>query len=873
MQQDYDPQNLENSAQHYWQTHESFKAVENLDQEKFYCLAMFPYPSGKLHMGHVRNYTITDVIARYQRMQGKNVLHPMGWDAFGLPAENAAIQNKTAPAKWTYQNIAYMKKQLQSLGFSFDWSREFATCQPDYYKWEQWFFTKLLEKGLVYKKMATVNWDPVDQTVLANEQVIDGRGWRSGAPIQRKEIPQWFIKITAYADELLNSLDELDEWPEQVRTMQKNWIGKSFGADIQFMLSQQRAGYDTLNVYTTRPDTLMGATYVSLAPEHPIALELANENPAIASFIADCKTQSVAEADMATMEKKGIDTGITAIHPIDGREIPVWVANYVLMEYGSGAVMAVPAHDERDFAFAKIYNLPIQQVIASKLTDDSPFSDNIWQDWYARKTDTVSVHSNEFNDLDFKSCSDAITNKLSSLGKGKKTVNFRLRDWGVSRQRYWGAPIPIFNLPEGGEIPIPLDKLPALLPEDVTMDGVQSPIKADMQWRKAQHDGVSVEHETDTFDTFMESSWYYARFTCPDYEDGILDPERANYWLPVDQYVGGIEHAILHLLYARFYHKLLRDEGFVESNEPFKRLLCQGMVLADSFYRERNDGSKEWFNPADIDLQRDNKGKITSARDIKTGAEVTVGGTTKMSKSKNNGVDPQTAINQYGADTVRVFTMFAAPPEQTLEWNDEGVAGAQRFLKRLWSLCSSNAEAINLGKTELQTSGLLNATNISKDAQDCRHSIYIALEKALADFDKNQFNTVIAACMTMLNQLTKGNIEAPVLAEGTSILLRLLSPIAPHICHELWQTLGFGGDILNADWPIVDKNALLKSNIEMVIQVNGKVRAKIEVDANCDKQTIEKMSLEHPNVHKFIEGQTVRKVIVVPDKLINIVAN
>ncbi len=871
MTHDYNPKNIEPSAQAFWQNEQSFKALENHDQEKFYCLAMFPYPSGKLHMGHVRNYTITDVIARYQKMLGKNVLHPMGWDAFGLPAENAAIQNKTAPAKWTYKNIDYMKQQLASLGFGFDWSRELATCQPDYYKWEQWFFTRLYEKGLVYKKMATVNWDPVDCTVLANEQVIDGKGWRSGATVERKEIPQWFIKITDYAEELLKDLDELDEWPEQVRAMQKNWIGKSHGAEITFSINSGQYSFEDLNVYTTRPDTLMGATYVSIAAEHPIALTLASDNNTIQEFINNCKAQSVAEADMATMEKKGMNTGLTVIHPLNGKELPLWIANYVLMDYGSGAVMAVPAHDERDFAFAKTYNLPIEQVIESNQPDES-FNLNDWQAWYARKTDTRTINSNEFNDLDFIQACDAITGKLEALDKGKKTVNFRLRDWGVSRQRYWGTPIPMFNLPEGGEIPVPLERLPVLLPEDVEMDGVQSPIKSDPEWRKTEWQGKPVEYETDTFDTFMESSWYYARFTCPDFSKGILDPDRANYWLPVDQYVGGIEHAILHLLYARFFHKLLRDEGYVSSNEPFKRLLCQGMVLAESFYQTREDGGKTWYSPSDVIFERNDKGKIISARLTSTGESVEIGGMTKMSKSKNNGVDPQTAIDQYGADTVRVFTMFAAPPEQTLEWNDDGVSGAQRFLKRLWSLCSEQSETIQQGQSSLDNNGLITEKDLDNQSAETRHNIHTTLTKALNDFEKSQFNTVIAGCMSMLNFLSK-ETNPNVLAEGTNILLRLLSPIAPHICHTLWQQLNFGDDILTANWPITDKDALTKSSIEIAIQVNGKIRSKIQVAVDCSKDDIEKTAIEQENVQKFIEGKTIRKVIVIPEKLVNIVAN
>ena len=662
--------------------------------------------------------------------------------------------------------------------------------------------------------------------------------------------------------------------------MQKNWIGKSRGADIRFSLDREIAGFDTLPVYTTRPDTLMGVSYLSLAAEHPIALALAIENTPIAEFIAECKAQSVAEADMAVMDKKGIATGLTATHPLSGESIPIWIANYVLMDYGSGAVMAVPAHDERDFAFANRYELPMTQVIESRL-DDSDFDSSQWQEWYSRKSDTQTINSAEFSGLDFNGAFNAITAKLSTLGKGEVKTNYRLRDWGVSRQRYWGSPIPMLSLPEGGEIPVPADRLPVLLPEDVIMDGVRSPIKADPEWCKTELNGQSVVHETDTFDTFMESSWYYARFTCPDFQDGILDSERANYWLPVDQYVGGIEHAILHLLYARFFHKLLRDDGFVSSNEPFKRLLCQGMVLAESFYRNKEDGSKEWFNPSDVQFERDEKGKILSAYEINSGQAVEIGGMTKMSKSKNNGIDPQTAIQQYGADTVRVFTMFAAPPEQTLEWNDDGVAGAQRFLRRLWTYCNEQRELIQQGKSDLNNNSHLAVENLTDSAQERRHSIHSSLEKALVDFNKSQFNTVIAACMTILNQLPNheqalnDSHMAGVAAEGSSLLVRLLAPIAPHICHQLWQDLWpeMNCDILCADWPVVDPSALTLSSIEMVVQVNGKVRAKIKVAADANNEKIESLALEDENVGKFITDKTIRKVIVVPSKLINIVAN
>ncbi|WP_299776151.1 leucine--tRNA ligase [uncultured Pseudoteredinibacter sp.] len=869
MEEQYLPQNIEQHAQKHWDAKRSFEVTEDPSKDKFYCLAMFPYPSGKLHMGHVRNYTITDVISRYQRMQGKNVLHPMGWDAFGLPAENAAIQNKTAPAKWTYSNIEYMKGQLKSLGFGFDWSRELATCRDDYYKWEQWFFTRLYEKGLVYKKMATVNWDPVDQTVLANEQVVDGRGWRSGALVERKEIPQWFIKITDYAEELLSSLDQLPDWPEQVKTMQRNWIGKSTGVEMNFALANEIAGLCEIDVYTTRPDTVMGVTYVSIAAEHPISLALAETNAELADFIKECKSNSVAEADMATMEKKGLDTGLKAIHPISGEEVAIWVANYVLMDYGSGAVMAVPAHDERDFAFANSYQLPIKQVIASKLADDSAFDSSEWQEWYGRKGDTETINSSEhfpeLDGLDFQAAFDATAEKLITLGKGSLKTNFRLRDWGVSRQRYWGAPIPMFNLPEGGEIPVPLEKLPVLLPEDVQMDGVQSPIKADAEWRKAEHNGQAVEHETDTFDTFMESSWYYARYTCANLDDAMLDPAKADYWLPVDQYVGGIEHAILHLLYARFFHKLMRDEGLVNSDEPFKRLLCQGMVLADSFYQQNDDGSKTWFNPAEVDLEKDDKGKVIAAKSAE-GQALIAGGMTKMSKSKNNGIDPQTAVDQYGADTVRLFTMFAAPPEQTLEWSDAGVEGASRFLRRLWKTVYSHLQAGEPG--QISSSGL-------NDQQEAlRHKVHSTIKKVSDDYGRRQtFNTAIAAVMEMMNEVgrqadrsTPENLAVEREALETAALL--LAPVTPHISQHLWAALGNGEDVIDAQWPTADESALVQSNIMLVVQVNGKIRSKITVAADATEESIIETAKADSNVAKFLADKEIKMCKVIPNKLV-----
>jgi len=859
----YNPAQIEREAQQYWNDNKTFEVSEDPDKEKFYCLAMFPYPSGKLHMGHVRNYTITDVIARYQKMQGKNVLQPMGWDAFGLPAENAAIQNNTAPAKWTHENIAYMKAQLKSLGFGIDWSRELATCEPDYYKWEQWFFTKLYEKGLVYKKTSAVNWCPNDATVLANEQVIDGCCWRCDTPVERKEIPQWFIRITDYAEQLLDDLDELEHWPEQVKTMQRNWIGKSRGVNVTFDLSESAGEHNHFDVYTTRPDTLMGVTYLTLATQHPIALEAAKHNSALADFIEQCRLQGVSEAEMATMDKVGMDTGITAIHPLTGNSVPVWVGNYVLMDYGSGAVMAVPGHDQRDYEFAKNYDLLITQVVMAAEDKECSIENSAFTD------KGILINSGQYDGLDFDAAFEAISTALINLDHGSVTTNYRLRDWGVSRQRYWGTPIPMYNLAEGGEIAVPLDRLPVILPVDVEMDGIQSPIKADKNWCVAEFNGQTVAHETDTFDTFMESSWYHARFTCSDLDSAMLDPTRADYWLPVDQYVGGIEHAILHLLYARFYHKLLRDEGLVSSNEPFKSLLCQGMVLAESFYKEV-DGRKIWLAPNEIMVERDEKGRTITATEVKTGDAVKSGGITKMSKSKNNGVDPQTAIDKQGADTVRLFTMFAAPPEQTLEWSDEGVSGAHRFLRKLWKMVHEHLE------TNISVS--LNIDNLNQQQQDLRRKTHETINKVNDDFGRrNTFNTAIAAVMELLNDVAKHNSaetqSVAVRHEALTSAVLLLSPIAPHICHALWQALGHSESVADARWPAVDEKALVRSSITLVLQVNGKVRGKIEVAADISKQDIEKIALADENVQRFIEGSTIRKIIVVPGRLINIVAN
>ena len=815
MTQDYTPQTLELSLQAEWAESGRFTVHSDESREKFYCLAMFPYPSGKLHMGHVRNYTIADVIARYQRMQGKNVLQPMGWDAFGLPAENAAIANKVAPAAWTRENIDHMRAQLQRLGYAYDWDREIATCDPQYYQWEQWFFTQLYERGLVYKKMATVNWDPVDQTVLANEQVIDGRGWRSGAVVERREIPQWFIRITAYAEELLEGLDTLDGWPEAVRTMQRNWIGKSRGVELAFGLNEPVAGLDRIEVYTTRPDTLYGVTYISLAAEHPITLALADANDELAAFVADCKQTSVAEADMAQAEKLGMDIGLRATHPLTGEAIPVWVANYVLMDYGSGAVMAVPAHDERDWEFARKYSLPMKTVVCDEEGKPAITTDNAYTER------GVLTGSAEFDGCNFDEAFEGIAARLEAAGMGQITTQFRLRDWGVSRQRYWGTPIPMLNLGDGQDIPIPADRLPSLLPEDVAMDGVTSPIKADPAWRQFEFEDQPCERETDTFDTFVQSSWYYARFTCPHYTDGMIDSAEANYWLPVDQYVGGIEHAILHLLYSRFFHKLMRDAGLVSSDEPFERLLTQGMVLKDG---------------------------------------------AKMSKSKGNTVDPQELIDRYGADTVRLFSMFAAPPEQSLEWSDSGVEGAHRFIKRLWRLIHDFG----------QTAPADVPDNLSTEQKDLRRKVHETIAKVTDDYGRRQtFNTAVAAIMELCNELSRHGAETEadrtVVNEGLRAVLRMLWPITPHLTESLWHTLT-DERFAESEWPEVDDSALSRDELEIVVQVNGKVRGKITVPASADKAAIEAMAKEQDNVQRYLADATIKKVIVVPNKLVNIVA-
>ncbi|MFP6849904.1 MAG: leucine--tRNA ligase [Pseudomonas sp.] len=870
MQEQYSPREIEAAAQSHWDAQKSFVVSEQPGKETFYCLSMFPYPSGKLHMGHVRNYTIGDVIARYQRMQGKNVLQPMGWDAFGMPAENAAMKNNVAPAKWTYENIAYMKTQLKSLGLAVDWTREVTTCKPDYYRWEQWLFTRLFEKGVIYRKNGSVNWDPVDQTVLANEQVIDGRGWRSGAVIEKREIPMYYFKITAYADELLSSLDELDGWPEQVKTMQRNWIGKSFGADVVFDYDLSSVGIDgQLKVYTTRPDTLMGATYVAVAAEHPLAQRAAASDPAIAAFIAECKAGSVAEADMATMEKKGVATGQFVIHPLTGDKLPVFVANYVLWGYGEGAVMAVPAHDERDFEFANKYSLPITQVYAA---EGQTFNATEWQAWYGEKSGLSTLNSGKYDNLDFTAAFDAIVADLEANAHGARKTQFRLRDWGISRQRYWGCPIPIIHCDTCGDVPVPEDQLPVVLPEDVVPDGAGSPLARMPEFYECTCPkcGAAAKRETDTMDTFVESSWYYARYASPHYTGGMVDPETANHWLPVDQYIGGIEHAILHLLYARFFHKLMRDEGLVSSNEPFKKLLTQGMVVAETYYRTLDNGGKDWFNPADVELERDGKAKVISAKLKSDGLPVEIGGTEKMSKSKNNGVDPQSMIDQFGADTCRLFMMFASPPDMSCEWSDSGVEGANRFLRRVWRLAQSH---VNQG-----TTNALDLASLTDEQKAIRRATHLAIKQSSIDIGQHhKFNTAIAQVMTLMNVLEKApqatGQDRALLQEGLEAVALLLAPITPHISHQLWQELGHDDAIIDASWPQVDETALVQDSLTLAIQVNGKLRSQIEVPASASREEIENSARNNENVLRFTEGLSIRKVIVVPGKLVNIVAN
>jgi leucyl-tRNA synthetase len=877
MQEKYQPADIERAAQEYWNKTGAARAIEDLSKPKYYCLSMFPYPSGKLHMGHVRNYTIGDVLARFHKMQGYNVMQPMGWDAFGMPAENAAIQNKVPPAQWTYANIDYMKGQLKRLGFAIDWERELATCKPDYYRWEQWLFTRLYEKGLIYKRLGTVNWDPVDQTVLANEQVIDGRGWRSGALIEKREIPMYYMKITAYAEELLADLDQLGGWPEPVKLMQKNWIGKSFGCEVSFPYDVASVGEEgALKVFTTRPDTLMGATYVAVAAEHALATQAATGNPELQAFIEQCKRGGVAEADMATMEKKGLPTGLFVTHPLNGEKLPVWVANYVLMGYGEGAVMAVPAHDERDFAFASKYGLEIRRVIASP-GDAYDAVSAPWQDAYAETG--VCVNSGKYDGLEFQAAFDAIASDLSAQALGAKRTQFRLRDWGISRQRYWGCPIPIIHCAACGDVPVPDAQLPVVLPENVTVDGAGSPLARMPEFYECTCPkcGQPARRETDTMDTFVESSWYFMRFCCPDNDQAMLD-ERVGYWCKggIDQYIGGIEHAILHLLYSRFWTKLMRDVGLFGAtpiDEPFAHLLTQGMVVAPTFYREDSNGKKDWFNPADVDLLGDERGRVSGGKGGVTlradGLPVLIGGTEKMSKSKNNGVDPQSLIDQYGADTARLFIMFAAPPDQSLEWSDAGVEGAFRFLKRVWKLVY---EQVTHGLVAPYTQGELSA-----ELKTFRRQLHQTIGKVADDYGRRkQFNTAIAAVMELLNAYAKiaepSAMAAALKQEALEAVVLMLYPIVPHACEALYRALKPGQNACADSFPAVDTRALVQDELELMLQINGKLRGSLRVPASADQAAIEAAALASDAAQKHLHGQAPKKLIVVPGRLVNIVA-
>lgn len=858
---------IEPAVQADWESRQSFAVANETGSPRRYVLSMFPYPSGKLHMGHVRNYTIGDVISRYYRLKGETVLQPMGWDAFGLPAENAAIAHQVAPAKWTFENIDYMRKQLKSLGLSIDWNRELATCTPEYYRWEQWLFVRLYKKGLIYRKLSTVNWDPVDQTVLANEQVIDGRGWRSGALVEKRDIPMYYFRITDYAQELLDDLDQLAEgWPQQVLTMQRNWIGRSQGMDITFPSANPDVYAEGLTVFTTRPDTLMGVTYVAVAAEHPLALKASENNPELKAFIEECRMGSVAEADVATAEKKGMPTGLFVKHPLTGEQVPVWVGNYVLMSYGSGAVMAVPAHDERDFEFANKYQLPIKQVI--QVADTNDYNNQTWQEWYGSK-DGKLVQSGEFDGLSYQGAFDAFLAKLEPQGLAKSKVQFRLRDWGVSRQRYWGCPIPMINCESCGQVPVPEEQLPVVLPTDVVPDGSGNPLAKMPEFYQTTCPscGAAAKRETDTLDTFVESSWYYARYASPDYVGGMVKPEAAQSWLPVNQYIGGVEHAILHLLYARFFHKLMRDEGVVQGNEPFTRLLTQGMVLADTFYREDASGKKIWFNPADVELDKDDKSRILAARYKDDGQPVNIGGMEKMSKSKNNGVDPQAIIDRFGADTARVFMMFAAPPDQSLEWSDAGVEGSHRFLKRVWRQTQLHLENTPTILAPLQT------TTLGTTAQELRRKLHETIQKVGDDIERRQaFNTAIAALMELLNSIAKfeakDDCDYAVEREAITNLLLLLAPFAPHLSQALLAQLDI--DLVNARFPEVDASALTRNTQTIVVQVNGKLRGKLEVGLDTSDDELKALAKALPEVQQFLTGPT-KKEIVVKNKLVNLV--
>jgi leucyl-tRNA synthetase len=902
MQETYDPSSVESAAQKFWSETRAFEVVEDVSRTKYYCLSMLPYPSGALHMGHVRNYTIGDVISRFQRMQGCNVLQPMGWDAFGLPAENAAIQRGIPPAQWTRQNIEHMRGQLQAMGFAIDWSREFATCDPDYYVHEQRMFVRLFRKGLVYQKNSVVNWDPVDQTVLANEQVVDGRGWRSGAVVEKREIPQWFLKITDYAQELLDGLDQLPGWPDAVKTMQRNWLGRSEGLEIRFEVEDG----GTVEVFTTRPDTLMGATYLALAAEHPLAQEAARNNPALQTFIDECRQGGVSEAELETREKRGIDTGLSALHPVTGERIPIWIANFVLMNYGTGALMAVPAHDQRDWEFASKYDLLIKMVVVSDPVRDAirelgrdaadntdpmsaalgqsgtidpiepeaaeevltDFEDRIITEGPFTGYGTL-VNSGDYDGMDFRQAFDALADRFEREGRGKRQVNWRLRDWGVSRQRYWGCPIPIIHCPKCGAVPVPEDQLPVKLPEDVAFSGVQSPLKSDPEWRKCTcpECGGAAERETDTFDTFMESSWYYARYCSPGAATQV--DERANYWLPVDQYIGGIEHAILHLLYFRFYHKLLRDAGLVHSDEPATNLLCQGMVVAETFYRTDADGGISWINPADVDIQRDERGRVVGATLKADGKPVSIGASEKMSKSKNNGVDPQVMIDKFGADTVRLFSMFASPPDQSLEWHEAGVEGMARFLRRFWRDVLTHASQPDHPD--------LGAADLNAEQKVLRRQLHETIVKVGDDIGRRRnFNTAIAALMELLNALSKfddmSDAGRGLRHEVLETMVLLLNPFTPHASHALWQVLGHKETLIeDVPWPKADPAALVRDSVTLAVQVNGKLRGTLDAAPDATREQLEAAALVLPGVVAAIGDKSVRKVIVVPGKIVNVV--
>jgi leucyl-tRNA synthetase len=870
MQERYDPAAVEAQAQQYWNARRAFAVSEDAARPKYYCLSMFPYPSGRLHMGHVRNYTIGDVISRFMRMQGFNVLQPMGWDAFGLPAENAAMANRVPPAKWTYDNIAYMKGQLQSLGFAIDWDREVATCRPDYYRWNQWFFLRMLEKGIAYKKTGVVNWDPVDQTVLANEQVIDGRGWRTGAPVEKREIPMYYLRITDYSQELLDALEHLPGWPERVRTMQANWIGRSEGVRLGFPYELQ-GERRLLNVFTTRADTLMGVTFCAVAAEHPLATYAAAANPELAAFIEECKQGTAMEAELAVMEKKGKPTGLFVDHPLSGERIPVWVGNYVLMTYGEGAVMGVPAHDQRDFEFAHKYGLPIKQVIASQEPSAEPYDVDRWQDWYVAKTAVVCVNSGKYDGLTYQAAVDAIATDLKALGLGDKQVQWRLRDWGISRQRYWGCPVPLIHCPKCGDVPVPDKDLPVLLPEGLVPDGSGNPLAKTPAFYEVAcpQCGGDARRETDTMDTFVDSSWYFLRYACADDGKSMVD-ERVNYWAPVDQYIGGIEHAILHLLYSRFWTRVMRDLGLVKVAEPFQNLLTQGMVLNHIYSRKRADGGVDYFHPKDVAVALDDKGTRLSSTLVTDGQPVDWEGMRTMSKSRGNGVDPQMLIAQYGADAVRLFMMFKAPPEDSLEWSDEGVEGASRFVKKVWRVVH---EHVSAGSRDV---GAIVAGELNDDQRAMRRAAHQTLAKVTDDLGRRRvFNTAIAAVMELMNTLGKFEDRSPqgcaIVHETLELVVQMLAPIVPHVCHVLWHELGHADPLIDRAWPKADPQALIQDTIEIVIQVNGKLRGRVAVPAGADRAQMEAAALADAQVQKWIEGKPIRKVIPVPGKLVNIV--